>query len=100
MLLSFSTTALDSVGGHRTSLEEAVIIRGASSLDGEKFSYQVARVEFGAHGEGAQGVDTSTIYTHHKATVSMKTQKPGTLHAVSLCNIHGLWESEKKLMVG
>lgn len=68
--------------------------------EGEKFSYQVARVEFTAHGEGAQGADTSTIYTHHKATVSMKTKKAGTLHAVSLCNIHGLWESERKLTVG
>ncbi len=68
--------------------------------DGAKFSYQIARVEFTAHGEGAEGVDTSTIYTHHKATVSMKTKKAGTLYAVSLCNIHGLWESEKKLSVG
>lgn len=68
--------------------------------DGQKFSYQVARVEFSAHGEGPEGVDTGGIYTHHKATVSMKTTKPGTFYAVSLCNIHGLWESEKALKVG
>lgn len=65
--------------------------------DGEKFSYQVARVEFAAHGESTEGPDTSTVYTHHAASAWMKTKKPGTLYAVSLCNIHGLWESEKKI---
>ncbi len=68
--------------------------------EGEKFSYQVARVEFAAHGEGTQGADTGAVYTLHKATLSMKTKKAGTLHAVSLCNIHGLWESERKVSVG
>ena len=67
--------------------------------DGEKFSYQIARCEFAAHGESIQGPDTSTIYTHHGFSAWMKTKKPGVLHAVSLCNIHGLWESEKKLAV-
>ena len=67
--------------------------------DGEKFSYQIARCEFAAHGESIQGPDTSTIYTHHGFSAWMKTKKPGVVHAVSLCNIHGLWESEKKLAV-
>lgn len=65
--------------------------------DGEKFSYQIARCEFSAHGESAEGPDTSSIYTHHAVSAWMKTKKPGTLYAVSLCNIHGLWESEKKI---
>jgi len=64
---------------------------------GEKFSYQIARCEFGAHGEGAEGPDTSSIYTHSSVTTWMKTKKPGTLYGVSLCNIHGLWENEKKV---
>jgi superoxide reductase len=68
--------------------------------EGEKFSCQVGRVEFSAHGEGAQGPDTGAVCTSSSAVVSMRTKKPGTLHAVSLCNIHGLWESEKKLQVG
>jgi superoxide reductase len=29
----------------------------------------------------------------------MKVKKPGVLHAVSYCNIHGLWESEKNIDV-
>src|SRR5512137_713334 len=65
--------------------------------DGEKFSYQVARTEFTAHGEALEGPDMSSVYTHSTSSVWMKTKKPGTLYAVSLCNIHGLWESEKKL---
>jgi len=27
----------------------------------------------------------------------MKVSKPGTLHALALCNIHGLWESSKEI---
>jgi superoxide reductase len=65
--------------------------------DGEKFSYQIARAEFTAHGESAEGPDMSSIYTKSSFTAWMKTKKPGTLFAVSLCNIHGLWESEKKI---
>jgi len=65
--------------------------------DGEKFSYQIARCEFSAHGESTEGPDTSSIYTHHAVSAWMKTKKPGTLYAVSLCNIHGLWETEKKV---
>ena len=68
--------------------------------EGEKFLCHVGRVEFAAHGEGAQGVDTGSAYTNPTATLSMKAKKAGTLHAVSLCNIHGLWEGEKKITVG
>jgi len=68
--------------------------------DGEKFSYNVARVEFSTHGESAEGPDTSSVYTHSTASAWMKSKKSGTLHAVSYCNIHGLWESEKKITVG
>jgi superoxide reductase len=65
--------------------------------DGEKFPRQLARIEFDAHGESAAGPDTSAIYAHPKATVTFLTQKPGLLMASSYCNIHGLWQSSKKL---
>ena len=68
--------------------------------DGDKFPYQIANVEFNAHGESAEGPNQGPAYTHHAATVSMKTKKPGTLHAVSLCNIHGLWENQKSITLG
>jgi superoxide reductase len=65
--------------------------------EGEKFPYQIGRYEFNAHGASVQGPNTSSIYTHHAATTWMKTSKPGTLIAVSYCNIHGLWQSSKEV---
>ena len=67
--------------------------------DGEKFPYQVARAEFDAHGESALGANMSTVYTHPQVTVTLKTDKPGTLLASSYCNIHGLWQGAKKLEI-
>jgi len=67
--------------------------------EGEKFPYEIGHFEFSAHGESTEGPDTSTIYTHHEAGISMKTGKPGTLYATSLCNIHGLWQSTKEIKV-
>ena len=65
--------------------------------EGEKFPYQIARCEFNSHGASVQGADTSTVYTHHKITAWMKTSKPGIIFAVSLCNIHGLWQYSKQI---
>ncbi len=67
--------------------------------DGEKFPYQIGRFEFDAHGESAQGPNMSTIYTNPELTMTMKTEKSGTLMASSYCNIHGLWSSAKPLAV-
>jgi superoxide reductase len=65
--------------------------------EGEKFPYQIGYFEFCAHGESTEGPDTSSVYTHHEVSTSFKTSKPGTIFAASLCNIHGLWRSEKEL---
>jgi superoxide reductase len=65
--------------------------------EGEKFPYEIGRFEFCAHGESVQGPDTSSIYTHHEVSISMKTSKPGVLHAAAFCNIHGLWQSAKEI---
>lgn len=67
--------------------------------DGEKFPYHVGRSEFGAHGESTQGPDTSSVYTGPEALFSLKTDKSGTILATSYCNIHGLWESSKRIDV-
>jgi superoxide reductase len=64
---------------------------------GEKFPYQVGRAEFTAHGESAEGPDTSTVYTHHETVFTFKTDKPGTIYASSYCNIHGLWQNSKEI---
>jgi superoxide reductase len=65
--------------------------------DGEKFPYQVARIEFASHGASTQGADTSTVYANPDASFTFRTDKPGTILVTSYCNIHGLWESSKRL---
>lgn len=66
---------------------------------GEKFPYQLGRFEFSAHGESAQGPNTSTVFTHPAVVCSFKTEKAGTIITSSYCNIHGLWESSQELAV-
>ena len=67
--------------------------------NGEKFPYHICRCEFNAHGASVQGPNTSSLYTQHAVTTWLKTSKPGALLAVSLCNIHGLWQSSKEVKV-
>jgi superoxide reductase len=66
---------------------------------GEKFPYQIARVDFSTHGESVDGINTSTVYTNHEVVFSFKTDKPGTVIAISQCNIHGIWQNSKELTV-
>ncbi len=70
------------------------------SPDDDKFTYELGRFEFNAHGEAAAGANEGPVYTHHEVAFSFKTARPGTVHAIAYCNIHGLWESEKRLSVG
>jgi superoxide reductase len=67
--------------------------------EGEKFSYQIANCEFTAHGESVPGPNQGPVYTHHAATVTAMLKKPGTIYALSLCNIHGFWENSKAIKV-
>ncbi len=67
--------------------------------DGSAFPYEIGRMEFNSHGESAAGPDTSSVYTHPAAVMSFKTDKPGTIHASSYCNVHGLWMSSRHLDV-
>ena len=43
--------------------------------DGEKAPYQVAHVEFGAHGESTKGANQGPVYTNH-ATFDVGTKSP------------------------
>ena len=67
--------------------------------DGGNFTYDVGHFEFNAHGESIKGPNEGPVYTHHGATVAMKISESGMLHAMAYCNIHGLWESSKKVTV-
>lgn len=61
--------------------------------EGEKFPFEVGKIDFTSHGESPAGPDTSTVYTEPKGYFALKTEKSGTLIGVSYCNIHGLWRS-------
>lgn len=67
--------------------------------DGEKFPCQIGKAEFTAHGESAEGPDTSTIFTHPAVNLTFKTDKAGTILASSYCNIHGLWQNSRRTEV-
>ena len=67
--------------------------------DGEKFPYQIGKFEFTAHGESAQGPNTSTVFTQPLIVCSFKTDRSGTIFASSYCNIHGLWQSALNIEV-
>jgi superoxide reductase len=65
--------------------------------EGEKFPFEVGKIDFTSHGESPAGPDTSTVYTEPKGFFALKTEKPGTLIGLSFCNIHGFWRSESEL---
>ncbi len=62
-----------------------------------KAPLQVGHYEFSAHGESIEGANKGPLYTHHQVTAWLKTAKAGTLYALALCNIHGLWQSTKPI---
>jgi superoxide reductase len=67
--------------------------------DGGKFAHDLGLFDFNSHGEGSEGSNKGPVHTHPEISFSFKTSKSGTLNAVSYCNIHGLWESSKKIIV-
>lgn len=63
------------------------------------FSFDLGRFDFNAHGESPAGANQGPAYTVPAATVHLTLKESGTLHALSYCNIHGLWESAKAITV-
>jgi len=68
--------------------------------EGEKFPHQVGHFTFSAHGEALAGPNTGPVYTDPTLMVMMKVSKPGILHAMALCNIHGLWAAQAGVKLG
>ena len=67
--------------------------------EGEKFAHQVGHFVFSAHGESVKGANQGPAYSHPDITFSMEVNVSGQLIALSLCNIHGLWENTKSIQV-
>ena len=60
--------------------------------EGSQLPVELTRAEFRGHGP--------EIFTEPVLKAKVKLPKPGTLHAVAYCNLHGLWESERAIAVG
>ena len=54
--------------------------------EGSQLPIELTRAEFRGHG--------ADVFTEPVMKTIIRLPKPGTLQAVSYCNIHGLWESE------
>ena len=67
--------------------------------EGTKLPYEVARLEFNVHGEAPTGANEGTVHAEAAGVVTASFKKSGRLIATSYCNIHGLWESEKDIVV-
>ena len=65
--------------------------------DGASASIEIARCEFSAHGAGAEAPGQTCTCS----TVSLRAllAASGTLYATAYCNLHGLWSSEKAVVV-
>jgi len=59
--------------------------------EGAPVSFQVGHFEFTGHGP---------VFTAPSAKVAITTDKPGTIQALSFCNIHGVWESSAEVKFG
>ncbi len=67
--------------------------------DDAKAPFQIGNFEFTAHGEAVAGPNQGSVYTHHEAATAMKSGQTGIIIALAYCNIHGLWQSSKKVEI-
>jgi superoxide reductase len=56
--------------------------------EGAPVPFQVGHCEFTGHGP---------VFTAPSCKVAITTDKPGTLQALSFCNIHGVWENSAEV---
>jgi superoxide reductase len=64
---------------------------------GEGPIIQLAKFDYTAHGESTKGANQGPAYTDPCSVCKVKLSEPGTLVALSYCNIHGLWESSTEV---
>jgi superoxide reductase len=92
--------SLGKAAAHPNTTEHHIrYIRLFFKPDDDKFVYNVGNCDFAAHGESAAGANEGPVHCHHGTVFQMSARASGTLHAVSYCNIHGLWESKKHIDV-
>ena len=63
----------------------------------EKFTVHLGTYHFEAHGESVEGPNEGSAKCEPAVTTNITLEKPGTLLALSYCNIHGLWENSREI---
>lgn len=66
---------------------------------GSKIPYEVGALTFDVHGESAKGANEGPAHCDSQGMLRVKLNNSGTFFALSYCNIHGLWSSEKEIIV-
>ena len=65
--------------------------------ESDKFIHQVAHFDFAAHAESTKGDNEGSVLAEPIVTFWMTVKEPGTLIALELCNIHGVWENSAEI---
>lgn len=64
-----------------------------------KFAIELAKFDYTAHAAAMDVAAQGPAHAEPFSSLKVKLAKPGTLIALSYCNLHGLWESEKEIQV-
>ncbi len=76
---------------HPNTLEHHIVWAALYFVaDGSQLPVELARAGFSAHGPD--------IFAEPVLKATVRLSKPGALHAVAYCNLHGLWEGEQKVI--
>ena len=67
--------------------------------DGGKFVIEVGKLAFDVHSDSMDAQNPGPVSSEPFGCLRVKLTKSGTLIAKSYCNIHGLWESSKAIVV-
>lgn len=59
----------------------------------------VGELSFEVHGESGAGANQGPVYCEPFGSLKVKLKESGTLIAMSYCNIHGLWESSRDIVI-
>ena len=66
--------------------------------EGTQLPFEVGEISFNVHGDGATA-NEGPVHAISEGSLAVSLNKSGKLIAVSYCNLHGLWESEKEITV-
>lgn len=76
---------------HPNTLEHHIAwIKLFFQAEGAKFPVEIGSYQFSAHGE-------EELFSKPYVAAKLKTDKKGTIYALSYCNIHGLWENSEEI---